>query len=108
MTTRILNCFKLICSLNCFGSASNTYKRQNYKGKKRNGKQNMIAPLIIVSWSIGEMLLDIARTHCSNVSQVEVELSEERPNCKHGSTSSKRPTPTRKDMAEKEACERGS
>lgn len=51
----------------------------------------MIAPFIIVSWSIGEMLLDIARTNCSNVSQVEVELSEERPNCKHGSFAFSRP-----------------
>jgi len=37
------------------------------------------------------MLLDIARTNCSNVSQVEVELSEERPNCKHGSFAFSRP-----------------
>lgn len=44
----------------------------------------MIAPLMIVSRSMGEMLLDIARTTCSNVSQVEVEVSSESKNCKHG------------------------
>jgi hypothetical protein len=46
----------------------------------------MIAPLMIVSRSIGKMLLDIARTTSSNVSQLEVELSSGSKNCTHGTS----------------------